>query len=100
MSPAILESTVDTWNRYCADENDREFGGNPLELAPLDSSPFYAIKLYPGMANTQSGPRRNARAQVVNPFGESIRGLYAAGDCGSVYGMLYPVGAGNLGKSP
>ncbi|MFH0913684.1 MAG: FAD-dependent oxidoreductase [Chloroflexota bacterium] len=98
VSPATLESTVQLWNRYCKEGKDPEFGRHPLEMVPLDSPPFYAIKLFPGGPNTQGGPRRNSKAQVVNPFGEPIPGLYAAGECGSVYGMLYPMGGGNLAE--
>ncbi|MBI2906083.1 MAG: FAD-dependent oxidoreductase [Chloroflexi bacterium] len=98
MVPAVLAETVERWNGYCADGRDPEFSRNPLELAPLDSPPYYAVRLYPGMANTQGGPRRNSRAQVVNPFGEPIPGLFAAGEGGSIYGMLYPVGGGNLAE--
>ena len=96
--PAILENTVQLWNRYCQVGKDPDFGRNPLELVHLNSPPFYAIKLFPGGSNTQGGPRRNSRAQVVNPFGEPILGLYAAGECGSVFGMLYPAGGGNLAE--
>ena len=67
-------------------------------MLPLDSPPFYAIKLFPGGPNTQGGPRHNSKAQVVNPFGEPIPGLYAAGECGSIFSMLYPVGGGNLSE--
>ena len=96
--PASLEKTVQLWNRHCEEGKDFEFGRNPLELIPLDSPPFYAVKLFPGGPNTQGGPRRNNRAQVVNPFGDPIPGLYAAGECGSVYGMLYPIAGGNLAE--
>lgn len=96
--PAILENTVQRWNGYCDEGRDPEFGRNPLELVSLDSPPFYAVKLFPGGPNTQGGPRRNSRAQVVNAFGEPLPGLYASGECGSIYGMLYPVAGGNLAE--
>ena len=96
--PAILENTVQLWNRYCEAGNDSDFGRNPLELVPLDRPPFYAIKLFPGGSNTLGGPRRSSKAQVVNPFSEPIPGLYAAGECGSIFGMLYPAGGGNLAE--
>jgi succinate dehydrogenase/fumarate reductase flavoprotein subunit len=94
--PEILQKTVDQWNGYCQNGADPEFGRSPLDLVPLDSPPFYAIKLCAGGPNTQGGPRRNCKSQVVDPFGEPIPGLYAAGECGSVYGMLYPTAGGNL----
>ena len=96
--PAILKNTVQTWNRYCEEEKDLDFDRSALELVPLDHPPFYAIELFPGGLNTQGGPRRNAKAQVLNSFGEPIPGLYAAGECGSIYGMLYPAGGGNLAE--
>ncbi len=98
MPPENLTNSIDTWNRYCQAGRDAEFGRSPLELMPLDEPPFFAIKLFPGGSNTQGGPRRNSRAQVLNPFGEPIPGLYAAGECGSVFGMLYPAGGGNLAE--
>ena len=96
--PSALEKTVKLWNSYCQNGKDPEFSRNPSDLVPLDSPPFYAIKLFPGGPNTQGGPRRNSKAQVVNPYGNPIQGLYAAGECGSVYGMLYPSGGGNLAE--
>ncbi len=98
MPPENLTNSIDTWNRHCQAGRDAEFGRSPLELVPLDEPPFFAIKLFPGGSNTQGGPRRNGRAQVLNPFGEPIPGLYAAGECGSVFGMLYPAGGGNLAE--
>ncbi len=93
-----LADTIDTWNQHCQAGSDSEFARNPLELVPLDEPPYFAIGLFPGGSNTLGGPRRNGRAQVLNPFGESIPGLYAAGECGSVFGMLYPAGGGNLAE--
>ena len=98
VATATLKNTVQLWNRYCQDGKDPDFGRDPLELTPLDSPPFYAIRLFPGGSNTQGGPRRNSKAQIVNPFGDPIPGLYAAGECGSVYGMLYPAGGCNLAE--
>ncbi|MFC2067166.1 FAD-dependent oxidoreductase [Chloroflexota bacterium] len=98
INPVVLEETVKRWNKYCSEGNDPEFGRNPLELVSLDSPSFYAVKLLPGGPNTQGGPRRNSKSQVLTPFGEPIRGLYAAGECGSVYGMLYPGAGGNLAE--
>ena len=67
-------------------------------MIPLDSPPFYAVRLFPGGPNTQGGPRRNSKAQVLNPFGKPVPSLYAAGECGSIYGMLYPMAGGNLAE--
>jgi len=95
---AALESTVRRWNQLCEAGKDADLGRNATELVPLDRPPFYAIALFPGGSNTQGGPKRNRRAQVVGPFGAPIPGLYAAGECGSIFGMLYPAGGGNLAE--
>ncbi|MFC1987598.1 FAD-binding protein, partial [Chloroflexota bacterium] len=56
-----------------------------------------AIKLWPGGVNTQGGPKRNARGQVVRADNTPVPRLYSAGELGSVFGMLYP-GGGNIAE--
>lgn len=101
MEPSVLRGTLRAYNDGCA------AGADPLgpppqgrpagTLVPLEP-PFYAMKLWPGGPNTQGGPERNARAQVMRVTGEPIPRLYAAGELGSIYGMLYPAGGANLGE--
>jgi succinate dehydrogenase/fumarate reductase flavoprotein subunit len=64
-------------------------------MDPIDTPPYYAIECAVNVVNTQGGPRRNAKCQVMNPYGSSIPRLYAGGEFGSIWGFLYP-GAGNL----
>ena len=66
-------------------------------FAPLDKAPFYALELSPSMLNTQGGPRRNGKAQVVRPDGTPLPRLYSAGELGSMYSYLYQ-GTGNIGE--
>jgi succinate dehydrogenase/fumarate reductase flavoprotein subunit len=96
LDPARLKETVDRWNRGCADMHDPEFG-RTLMLAPIVNGPFYAIELSPSMLNTQGGPRRNERGQIVRPDGTPIPRLYSAGELGSIYSYLYQ-GTGNIGE--
>ena len=49
------------------------------------------------MLNTQGGPKRNARSQIVRPDGSPIPRLYSAGELGSIYSYLYQ-GTGNIGE--
>lgn len=95
---AQLTETVNTYNAYCHQGCDPQFNRPASELVPLCKPPFYALRLYPGGPNTQGGPRRNHLAQVLSVGGEPIRRLYAAGEFGSIYGMLYPAGGGNLAE--
>jgi succinate dehydrogenase/fumarate reductase flavoprotein subunit len=57
--------------------------------------PFYGIALWPCLLNTQGGPRRGPRCEVIDYRDRSIPGLFAAGELGSIWTDLYP-GGGNL----
>lgn len=98
MEPAMLDETIMAYNRYCREGRDPQFERPRQHLFPLDSPPFYAVELWAGGPNTQGGPRRNHKAQILNTDGEPIPGLYGAGECGSIYGMLYPTTGGNLAE--
>jgi succinate dehydrogenase/fumarate reductase flavoprotein subunit len=91
--PDVAEETVLAFNAACKAGSDL-YRNNDLE--PIVGPPYYCIPLYPGGSNTIGGPRRNERAQIVNPFDEAIAGLYGAGELGSVIGALYPAGGCNL----
>jgi len=47
--------------------------------------------------NTQGGPRRNARGEIVDVWDRPIKRLYGAGEAGSIWRFLYQSG-GNLGE--
>jgi hypothetical protein len=98
MDPAVLADTVTRYNSACAAGDDQDFRRPASTLTPLDGPRYYAMKVWPGGPNTQGGPRRNADSQVMRVNGEPIPGLYAAGEIGSVYGMLYPSGGGNIAE--
>jgi succinate dehydrogenase/fumarate reductase flavoprotein subunit len=97
VDPVALEKTVSEYNRYCERGEDPVFHRLKDKLAPVRSGPYYAMKLWPCLLNTQGGPRRNVKAQVLYPDGRPIPGLYSAGELGSLFGLLYQ-GAGNLGE--
>jgi succinate dehydrogenase/fumarate reductase flavoprotein subunit len=96
--PSNLLDTIRNYNNYCLQGNDPEFHRRTLDLVPIDQPPFYAVQLFPGGPNTQGGPKRDCRARVLNVDGDPIPRLYAAGELGSVYGMLYPSGGANLAE--
>jgi succinate dehydrogenase/fumarate reductase flavoprotein subunit len=96
LDPAALAATVERWNRDCEGGYDADFGRR-LMLAPIAEPPFYAVELSPSMLNTQGGPRRNEKAQIVRPDGTPIPRLYSAGELGSIYSYLYQ-GTGNIGE--
>jgi predicted oxidoreductase len=66
-------------------------------LVPFRAPPFYAIELSPSMLNTQGGPRRNEKGQIVRPDNTPIPRLYSSGELGSIYSYLYQ-GTGYIGE--
>lgn len=51
-------------------------------MKPLSTSgPYYAILIGAGTLDTKGGPRININAQVLRRSGQTIRGLYGAGNC-------------------
>ena len=91
-----LERTVQQWNQNAASRQDPDFGRKKM-LNPIASGPVYAIELSPSMLNTQGGPRRNERAEIVRPNGKPVGRLYSAGEMGSIFSYLYQ-GTGNIGE--
>ena len=96
LDPTTLGDTVARWNTGCERGEDFDFG-RTLMMSPIVEPPFYAVELSPSMLNTQGGPRRNERAQIVRPDGAPIPRLYSAGELGSIYSYLYQ-GTGNIGE--
>jgi len=96
LDPTTLGGTVNRWNHHCDVAEDADFGRTKM-LAPITAAPFYAVELSPSMLNTQGGPRRNEKAQIVRPDGTPIPRLYSAGELGSIYSYLYQ-GTGNIGE--
>ncbi|MFE3054557.1 FAD-dependent oxidoreductase [Nocardia sp. NPDC059239] len=81
----VLQQTVDRYNAACAAGNDDQFGRPAKTLAPLSEPPYYAFTAAPILAWSNGGPRRNENAEVLDPFGAVIPGLYAAGNVSSTY---------------
>lgn len=112
-----LEQTVARWNEQSARGADTDFcrgisahdrwWGDPAQgagpqatLGPLDTPPFYAVRVYSGVLGTKGGPRTDRNGQVLDVDGEPIAGLYAAGNVmASVMGMTYGGAGGTLGPA-
>ncbi|MBI4191500.1 MAG: FAD-dependent oxidoreductase [Betaproteobacteria bacterium] len=96
--PDILQATVAQYNLQSVGGYDPEFGRAADTLVPLGRAPYYAMELWPCLFNTQGGPKRNARAQVLDVHGNPIKRLYSAGELGSLWHRNYP-GAGNVSEA-
>lgn len=106
---AGLSSTITRFNAGARTGEDPEFhrgtdayqrfNGSALStpnpcVAPLDTGPYYAVRVIPSELGTFAGIQTNAQAQVTDDAGVPIPGLYAVGnDAASVMGGTYP-GAG------
>jgi len=98
IAPSILRKTVQDYNAFCKQEEDPQFHRPPPSLVPLNEPPLFAVALWPGGPNTQGGPRRNQKGQILDTEGRPVPRLYGAGELGSVYGRLYPQAGGNIGE--
>jgi succinate dehydrogenase/fumarate reductase flavoprotein subunit len=60
---------------------------------PLDRAPFYVLEVVSAITFTFGGLLTDAKARVLDPFGEPIGGLYVAGaDVGNVFRCGYSGG--------
>lgn len=85
-----------SYNRYLGDANHKP---NPC-VGPIETGPFYALKLVPGDLGTFAGLATNENAQVLDGHGAPIAGLYSTGnDAASIMGGNYPGGGITLGPA-
>jgi succinate dehydrogenase/fumarate reductase flavoprotein subunit len=92
-----FKATVERYNQMCRDGEDLDFHRPKNSLGTIEDGPFYAVKLWPGGPNTQGGPMRNIKCQVLRPDKSPVSRLYACGELGSFFGMLYN-GGGNIAE--
>jgi succinate dehydrogenase/fumarate reductase flavoprotein subunit len=78
------------YNRYLGDAAHQP---NPC-LGPIDTPPFYAVRIFPGDIGTAAGLKTDAKARVLGSDSQPIPGLFAVGnDMNSIMAGAYP-GAG------
>ena len=86
MPAEAFAETMNNWNSYVAAKNDPDFGRVSF-AKPLDTAPYYAIKVTAGIHHTMGGVKINTETQVLTADGTAIPGLYAAGEVtGGVHG--------------
>lgn len=79
IEPAVLVAEIDRYNSFIDLDEDPDFGkrnfGPKIEVAP-----FYATPRSPSVHHTMGGLQIDTDARVLNPEGNPIPGLYAAGE--------------------
>ncbi|MBT4521884.1 MAG: FAD-binding protein [Halieaceae bacterium] len=108
-----LTTTVQQFNKLARQGKDPAYhrgesvydtygADNPaVTLGPLEKGPFYGAEVTPADLGTCGGPRVNGRAQVQDVFGNTIRNLYASGNCAGIGspGASYGGGGGTIGPA-
>jgi len=88
-----LSETISRYNSQQKAGRDGDFGRSATEMTvPLETAPFYAVRVTPAIHHTMGGLSVNDETQVLRADGSPIPGLYAAGE---VTGGLH--GANRLG---
>ena len=86
VDPAAFAATMEKWNACVEAGVDEEFGRTSF-ANPLNTAPYYAIKVTAGIHHTMGGLTINPQTQVLAGDGSVINGLYAAGEVtGGVHG--------------
>ncbi len=90
-----LVENIEKYNSFCASGNDQDFYKDAKYLLPVNEGPFYAFELSSGAFCTMGGLKVNTNNEVLKLGGESIPGLYAAGNdasglVGDTYGPNMP----------
>lgn len=88
MNTEALKASINRYNSFIQKGIDDDFQ-KPIvdEASPIEKAPFYAMRLWPKVHFTMGGLSINERAQVLDFNGNTIEGLFAAGEVvGGVHG--------------
>ena len=83
-----LRDTLSTYNQYVKEGIDKNLGKQIVpDAKPIETPPYFAMRLWPKVHFTMGGIATNQYAQVLDFNGNIIPGLYAAGEVvGGVHG--------------
>lgn len=85
----VLEAEVSEYNRLCHEGKDTRFHKEKY-LIPVETGPFFAIKMEPGIMVTMGGIKIDDQMRVIDQAGAPIPGLYSVGcDAGGLFGDSY-----------
>lgn len=96
LDPAALKETIDSFNA-AADVGVDGLGRKAENMRAFGEGPYYGVAVFPAVVNTQGGPERTAKAEVLDREDAPIPHLYAAGEFGSITARNAQ-GGGNLSE--
>jgi fumarate reductase flavoprotein subunit len=92
----VFANEVSRYQQMIAQGRDTDFGKNPIFLIPLNTPPYYAVRMEPAIFGTLGGIRVDHFMRVMDTNLKPIPGLYAAGqDSGDMFGWPYYDTAGS-----
>lgn len=91
-----LQATIGLFNQSATTGVDA-FGRQAQNMRPIDDGPYYGMEVWPSILNSQGGPERTAKGEIVDPNDRPIPHLYSAGEFGGVTAHYYQ-GGGNMAE--
>jgi|WetSurMetagenome_2_1015567.scaffolds.fasta_scaffold29546_3 succinate dehydrogenase/fumarate reductase flavoprotein subunit len=86
IDPSVFLATIEEYNKYCETGKDPDFGKKAEYLKPVSAPPFYAFWAQRFTEVTHGGIAVTEDGEVLDTKGKVIPGLYAGGDCTTIYG--------------
>lgn len=93
---ANLQTTIDLFGQSAESGLD-VLGRQAENMRAFGAGPFYGMEVWPSILNSQGGPERTAKGEVVDTNNDPLPHLYAAGEFGGVTSHLYQ-GGGNISE--
>ena len=90
-----LQSSVDRYNELCTAGADADFGKDAALMAPVQTAPFYVVKMNQYFLMSVGGIRCDANARALTDKKVPVEGLYAVGVDGCMlYRNIYTINVG------
>jgi succinate dehydrogenase/fumarate reductase flavoprotein subunit len=88
IDPATFVETIERYNKFCETGKDLDFGKDSQLLKVIKKPPFWAIYGHRFSQCTKglNGIAVNSSYEILNSKGETMPGLWAAGDTCTIYG--------------
>ena len=87
---ACCHATIDSYNAAMRMAPEAVAPAREDNAIPLDRAPFYALEVQPAITFSYGGLSVDENARVLDPAGQAVDGLFAAGaDVGNVYRAGY-----------
>ncbi len=96
---AGLSREISLYNNFAKTGEDLKLGRAARNMAAFSGKgPYYAIRVVPNILNTQGGPERNERTEILDINNKPIPHLYSAGEFGGITSNMYTAG-GNMAET-